>query len=130
MDIFAAYATDESKEQNGAWFEIGDARFLIARSNNRNYARALGKAVEQNQKVLDQKNDEADALSDRIMTNVLAETILLGWEGVKFKGKPLAYSIDNAKKVLAIRDFRVEIMKRADEFDAYRLEKDAEAEKN
>jgi hypothetical protein len=130
MDIFAQYATDASLENNGTWQELGDAKFLVARTGNRKYVQALSAAVEKNQKLLDAKGEAADTLSDKIMVDVLASTILLGWEGVSFKGQPLDYSVDNAKTLLAIRDFRREIVKLADSIDGYRAKLEEEQVKN
>lgn len=130
MDIFATYATDESKENDGAWFEIGDAEFLIARAGNRKYVKALTREIEKHQKPLDRKDEAADKLSDKIMVDVLAETILLDWRGVERGGKDFPYSKDNAKAALALKDFRREVVKCADDFAAYRAEQEAETEKN
>jgi hypothetical protein len=120
LDIFAAYAMDENAEINGVWQPLGDAEFLIARANNRNFARALAARVEKEQEKLDRQDEAADKLSDEIWASVYAETVLLDWRGVTYKGKPLPYSKANACKVLAHRDFRREITKLAESLDAYR----------
>lgn len=130
LDIFAAYATDESLENNGTWMELGGAEFLIARSGNRKYARSLTKDVNRHQKTLDLKNDAADDLSVLIMIDTMAETVLLDWKNVGYKGKKLPYSKDNAKMLLAVKDFRVQIMKLADDVDAYRVKVEEEQAKN
>lgn len=130
MDIFSTYAVDETKEQSGTWMEVGDSKFLVARAGNKGYIKMLGKEVERNQKALDRKDDAADALSDKIMIDVLAATILLGWENVSFKGKDLEYSKDNAKMLLGFKEFRREIMKLADDFNAFKAEQEAEEVKN
>ena len=120
LDIFAEYATNDSLENDGTWMEVGDAKFLIARSGNKSYARKLTKAVERHKKQLDRKDDAADKLSDDIMIGVIAETVLLGWEGVAYKGEALPYTVDNAKMLLGIKDFRRQIMELADDFDAFK----------
>lgn len=130
MDIFAAYAVDENLEVNGTWMEVGDAKFLVARSGNKNYVKALSKAVERNRKALNRRDDEADKLSDKLMAEVIAKTILLGWEGVKYQGKPLEYNAENAVMVLKHPEFRKEIMQLADDFDQFKAQKEAEEEKN
>lgn len=127
FDVFAEYATDTALENEGTWMELGEAKFLIARSGNKNYTRQLTRAVERHKKLLDRKDDAADKLSDEIMVNVLAETVLLGWEGVAFKGEALPYSVDNAKKLLGIKDFRRQIMELADDFDAFKVAMEKEA---
>jgi hypothetical protein len=119
VDIFATYAVDEDKELNGAEVSIGDAKFTIARAGNKNYVKLLQKEVEKNQKALDAKDDSADKLSDRIMIDVIAETVLLGWEGVTYKGQPFEYSKTNARELLSHKEFRREIMKRSDDFSSF-----------
>jgi hypothetical protein len=130
MDIFATYATDTAAEAEGVWVEIGDAKFLVARSGNPAYSKKLSRLYERNRKLLDMKDDNADALSERLMVEVLAETILLGWEGVQFKGADLTYSVDNAKMLLGIKDFRAQISKAAEDFEAYKVKQEADEVKN
>lgn len=130
MDIFATYAINEDTENKGTWMEVGDAKFLVARAGNRAYAKLLSKEVERNQKALDRKDDAADTLSEKIMVKVLAKTILLGWEGVQYQGADMVYSFDNAVMLLQHKEFRREIIKLADDFDAFKLVKEEDDEKN
>jgi len=130
VDIFNTYAVDEAKELNGTLMPVGDAKFLVARAGNKAYIKMLSKEVERNQKALDMKDDNADALSDRIMIDVMAKTILLGWENVEFQGKPLEYSEENAKMVLGHKEFRREIAKLSDDFSAFKAAKEEEDVKN
>lgn len=130
MDIFATYAVNEDLENNGTWVEMGDARFLVARAGNKAYSKLFTREYERNQRALDRKDAAADELADKMMAKVIAKTILLGWENVKFKGEPLEYSVANAEMLLAFRDFRRDVMKMADDFDAYKAVKAEEDEKN
>jgi hypothetical protein len=130
LDIFEAYATDETAEVNGTWQQLNGADFLVARAGNRNYAKKLTDLVERNQKALDRKDEAADKLSDQIMIDVLAETILLGWKNVSFKGKELPYSVANAKTLLAVKDFRREVLKMADDVAQFRAKLEEEQAKN
>lgn len=127
LDIFAQFATDETLEENGTWFQIGGgARLLVARSGNRKYAKLLTKEVERNKKALDLNDDAADKLSEEIMISVLAETILLGWEDISFKGEVLEYNVANAKKLLAVKDFRKAIAQFADDVSAFKFKETEE----
>lgn len=120
IDIFAKFATDESLETNGTWRDLGGGtRVLVARSGNRAYARMLAKLYEQHRAVLDAADDVADRKSDQIMAEVVAKTILLGWESVLYKGKHLEYSVENATMLLAHKDFRRTIMNLAEDQEAY-----------
>lgn len=127
LDIFAQYATDETLEENGTWFPVGGgARVLVARSGNRKYGKMLTKEVERNKKALDLNDDAADKLSEEIMIAVIADTILLGWEDVTFKGKALEYNPANARKLLAIKDFRKAVAQFADDVSAFKFKETEE----
>lgn len=136
LDIFAQFATDESLENNGTWFPIGaDTEILVARVGNRAYSKMLSKEVERNRKALDLNDEAADNLSDSIMINVMAETLLLGWrtkingefkEVLGFKKKELAYNKENAKEVLSVKDFRKLVAEKAGDSEAYRVKLEEE----
>ena len=125
LDLFSQFASDENLENNGAWQDIGgDSKLLVARAGNRKYAKLLTKLVEKNKRVLDGNDDAADAKSDEIMVQVIAETLLLGWEGITYKGKELPYSIANAKLVLGMKEFRKVVAKLAEDQDAYKVQEE------
>lgn len=130
FDIFNEYATDESLENEGTWVPHNGAKFLIGRVGNRKYSKLLAQEVGKNEKLLDKKDDAADALSDQIMINVMANSLLLGWEGVAFKGAPLEYSKANAETLLAVKDFRRLVGKWSEDFNLFRVKQEAEAAKN
>lgn len=125
MDVFKLYATDEAKEKTGVWKGLGGkSKILIARSGNRDYARLFSKLVEQSTDALSTKDDAADAEADKIVIEVIAKTILLGWEGMEYDGAPIEYSFENAKKLLALKDFRKLVMKHADDIENFLLAKE------
>lgn len=127
-DVFAELATDLTLETEGTWRNLGKgARLLVARANNKAYAKLLAKSVERNQQALDADDDAANDLSDEIMIDVIAQTVLLGWEGISFKGADMPYSVENAKKLLAVKDFRARVMGFSNDFEAYRLKAEAAA---
>lgn len=133
LNIFKKYATDEAAESNGTWINLGDgAEVLVARLGNKAYGKMLGKEFQANKRILDlgEDSEEADAKSNEIMANVLAETILLDWKGVEGEdGKPMEYNKDNARKVLGLKEFRAEIMRLAGDVENYRLKQIADAKK-
>lgn len=128
FDFFSSYATDENLENNGTQFPFNGGSLLIARAGNRAYSKALTAAVEARRIELDA--DESGKVSDEIMADVMARTILLGWTGpvvdgvqtsFKFKGADITYSIDNAKALLAMREFRKQVAALSDQMDAYKV---------
>lgn len=133
VNLFAAYATNEKLEIDGTIMPLRGVNFTIARSGNRAYGKLLSKLYNQFQTVLDGKDEAADKKSDEIMIEVIATTILRGWEGkviVEEGGKPVEYSIDNAKKLLKLKDFRADVMRMAEGREAFLLKKVDEQEKN
>lgn len=128
FDFFSAYATDENLENNGTQFPFNGGFLLIARAGNRAYSKALTAAVESRRVELDA--DDSGKVSDEIMTDVMARTILLGWTGpvvdgvqtaFQFKGADLTYSTDSAKTLLAMREFRKAVAALSDQMDAYKV---------
>jgi hypothetical protein len=126
MDIFSAFATDEKREVEGAWFEVpgGDARIKVARSSNQRYAQAVVKAYEKYKNA--PKNPHTERQQEADYTRLLAQYILVDWENVSFQGQELPYSVPSAEKLLSIRDFRVFVQKCSDDFDAFRVEQETE----
>lgn len=131
LDVFEVYATDEKLENEGTWRTIGGgAKLLIARAGNRAYSKMLTRLVNENQRDLDLNDEDAAALSDSIMRQVLAKTVLLGWENVGNKGAPMTYSVENADTLLAVKDFRALVSRLANEAEAYKLAKVAQVGKS
>lgn len=125
FDVFQELATDSNLEENGAVFPLGGgATVLVARSDNKAYGKALTKAMEKYKSQLDMEDDAADALSEQIMIDVIARTILLGWSNLSFKGEPLDYSVANAKKLLSVKEFRRRVMAFSNTFEAYKLKEE------
>ena len=132
IDLFSEFGTDTKAEEDGVWEEYADGvAFLIARSNNKKYARLITKAFEKNKRLLEAKNDAAEAKSEEIIVDVSARALLLGWRGdLQWKGEPMEYSLENAKTLLAVKDFRRWIFERAEDIDRYKtVKKDADSEK-
>lgn len=132
-DVFAECATDPVLENEGVWRDVGKkGRIKVARANNRAYSKLLNRLASENQEVLDRKNpdgtatDEADAKSDQIMIECYARTILLGFEGLGYQGKPIEYSVDNAKKLLSHSEFMGLVSRKANEFDAYKAKQEVD----
>ena len=137
MDIYRVFATDPALEQEGKWFDFGGGvRFKIARAHNPTYTRILNKLYEAFKHVLDLKDTpeqqrEAADRSHKIMAEVMAKSVLLGWEGpVAFKGEMLTYSVTNAEKLLLVKDFQEWVAKRSADYQNYRHEVEQADAKN
>lgn len=123
MDIFKTYATDEKLENEGVLIPIGNAKFMVARSGNKAYVKALSTFMERNEKLLGTKGDESEEAYLKGLIEIMADTVLLDWEGVEFDGEPLPYNRENAIRVLSIKDFRREIQRQAEDIENFKAKK-------
>jgi hypothetical protein len=132
VDIFSAFAVDEKAELEGRWVEYGDGvSFLVARSGNSKYNRLLSSQYKRNKVALEAKGAAAEALSDALMVEVMAKTILLDWKGeLTLKGEKLEYNLENAKRVLAFKDFRRYISSLSEDFESFKAEQEEDEAKN
>lgn len=127
MDIFSQFATDETLEMNGRWIQLdANSRIRVARENNDNYQKAFREKWNANEAALQVGDAHADEIARGIFLDVLAETILVGWEGLTYKGKAIKYSVENAKKLLAHKDFRKLVETSAADFAGYRAKLEEE----
>jgi len=137
LDIFAEYATDEALENNGTIFPLArGASLLIARAGNRRYSRGISAAVdlkrvelEAGPNATEAALDAAAVVSDEIFVEVMADTILLGWNKLAFKGKELEYSPENARMMLRIKDFRKLVAGLSERVEAFKVKAEVEAGK-
>jgi transposase-like protein len=127
MDIFDQFAANTDIEENGLEVEIGINTFItVARSGNKKYTRILTKLYETHRHELDQKGPDAEYRADQITIETMAKAVLLGWRGITFKGQPMEYSLENARTLLAVKDFRLLVNKHADNFQNFRAVKEEE----
>jgi hypothetical protein len=132
FDVFKVYATDEKKENEGVEVQLGGgASITVARMHNPNFSKCILAEHEKHKAVLDAlPEDEKKKLDEEIMCRVLAESILVGFKGLGYKGKATPYSKDNAIKHLMVKDFRVKVVEEASKLDNYRaVMEDADAKK-
>lgn len=125
MSLYTMFASDEVIEKDGVLLRYGDNRLLIARAGgaNRKFAEIFREKAKPYRYAIDhQQIDEDD--STRLMAEVYAETVVLGWESVvrdketnevvlDGKGKPklqkkimdkegklMSFSVENCTKLL------------------------------
>lgn len=133
MDLFSTFATDEKLEIEGRWVPFDTkTSFKIARAYNKHFSRLFTRLYNSNKLAIQSKGKEAEELSERIMCEVMAKTILLDWKGpVAIKGEDLGtYSVEAAQKALMLKGFREWVQAQADEVSAYKVEQDEEDSKN
>ena len=134
VDLFAQFATDDVREEQG--FETlipgcGPTMFRVARVNNKGYLKLFQKLYKKAEAVIKAGGDAADKKSEEVFVDVMASTILLGWDGaIGFKGESLVYSKENAKKLLGMKEFRAAVTKISEDVENFKAVQEAEEEKN
>jgi len=127
MDIFESFATDEVAELEGRWFPLTKtAKVLVARTGNANYLKALRQRMKDAQIDSEDESAENEALVTSLIVETMAESILLGWKGLQYKGQELAYSKGNAKMLLEVKGFRKRINDISDKLESFRVRDEAE----
>lgn len=124
MDVFKAYATDKAKETKGVKFELPEegASLQIASTNSAEFQKELAKISATLRKAR-QNNDDA---SEKAVVQLYAKHILVGWEGLTFKGEPLQYNRPNAEILLDMGEFFALVNEFAGDADNYRHESEEE----
>jgi len=86
-------------EQAGKWFEWDDSRLLIASINSQRFQDVLQIKRAPYKAQIRRNSMNADT-AERLATEAMAETILLGWENVTEAGKPIEFSAAAAKEMM------------------------------
>ena len=123
-DLLALFGTDITRETEGVWNTLAPGvRVKIARWDNPRMQRALEREMEPFRDQIDAGTLDPD--DDRkIIANVMAEAIVMDWEGVEVDGEEIPCKKEDVAKVLAdprLRDFMAQIQLRAKQAEKYRL---------
>lgn len=130
-DLKKLYKTDEVKETNGTWENLGDGiQVLVARWGNKNFNRVMEGMMKPHQHSL-RNNNLPDDVASEIISKVMAKTILLGWEGIEEDSVTVVYSQKEALRLLTeYKDFKGRIQGIAQSMEIFKTQEDEETEKN
>jgi len=91
---------DVDRQANGVWVDIDDETSLcVARMNNPDFNR-LVERLSKPYRYGFRKGLLEDEKANEILEKVLAETVLVGWRGLKRDGVEIEYSAEEAYKIL------------------------------
>ncbi len=91
---------DDKIEREGRWVDYDDeTSFLIARWMNPTHKAYVQRAVKPYLR-RHRRSELPQDVADRIEAQAMAETILLGWKGLKQRGEDLPYSKGEALRLL------------------------------
>lgn len=99
---------DLSAAEQGVEIEIGDGAFItVGRWGSQRFKAAVQKyagnklsAIQQRARMSRKARSKQDEEAARIMAQIIADSILLGWRGITEGGRELSYSFDEAVRVL------------------------------
>ena len=130
MDIENAFADPEA-EKEGVWIDYrGGSKIKIARLGNSKFRRLQSAKLKPHLRKY-REGTLDDELETNILCEVIAKTVLLGWEGFDKGGKPLKYSEKAATDLLIEHmDFRNDIVDLATKEENFFAEVVEDAEKN
>ena len=130
MDIGKAFA-DTQMEKEGAWVDYrDDSKVKIARVGTPNFQRVYESRLKPHRRK-QRDGTLSGEVETKILCNVIAETVLLDWEGFKQDGKEFKYSKAAALELLTEHiDFRNEIVELATAEATFHAEFSEESEKN
>lgn len=98
---FKSFATDSNAEEKGIKVPLGPGTsIIVARMGNRSFVNAR-KTKMRPYEALDRFGKVPEEVQDQILRELIAETVLLGWEGFTENGEPVPYSRENALRVLS-----------------------------
>lgn len=103
MNLYQMFQTNQQHEQDGIVLDYGQAgKIRIARSggSNTKFSRALSERFKPYRRQFD-NGTLPDDVANRIMIDVYADAVILGWEGVTGQsGLPLEFSRSNVVQLL------------------------------
>lgn len=127
------FGTDQSLEVSGITLDYGEIQIRIARAGgaNKRYAKVLEKLSRPMRRAIETETITRKA-SDKILHRVYAETVVLGWEGVKDDdGNEIAFSVEACIKFFEdLPDFFTDIRQQADKSALFRVMELEEDSKN
>lgn len=135
MSFYNTFETDKNLE-NGAGVVLdygvsGKIKIHRAGGFNQKYARVASAKLKPYARQLQTGTSDPDVIK-RVMAEIYAEAVIIGWEGVKDKkGKALPYSKENVVKLmLDLPDLFEEIQKQAENLSNFRSEQLEDDAKN
>ena len=136
-NIHAIFATDKSKEEDGAWVEVNGlyglkikVRRLKSDASMKAYERIVTEVYGEGK--LRKPSDLTAHDHTEIMKRQLAEAVLIDWMNLRDTetGEEIPYDAETALELMDIDDFREFVYQAASDRDAFRTAADAEAEGN
>ncbi len=133
MNPYDLFKTDTKMEQDGIVLDYGEFSITIARAgkSNAKFRGLLSTTLKKHRRKIDQ-DTLSDDLSDKIMIEIYADSIILGWANFTGPdGKAMVFDRENVIKAMTdLPDLFADISEQANQASNFRAEQLADAEKN
>lgn len=131
--IYDFYDSDQDRELNGVWVDIGPSKFKIARSGGANtpFKKYVAKKFKPYQSAI-ANGTMPPELADKLSREAFVETCLHGWESVTDRGgKAVEFSKEAAHKLLEeLPNLFAELLKASDDLSRFQRQNQEDAAKN
>jgi tRNA splicing endonuclease len=136
-NIHTIFSTDKKLEEDGAWVEVNGlyglkikVRRLRSDASLKAYERLVRETYGEG-KLRTPKDINPDQSLD-ILKQQLAEAVLIDWQNLRDteSGELIPYSVETARELMDINDFREFVYQAANERDTFRDKANADAEGN
>lgn len=95
------FMADPDLEENGVDVPLADGVTIkLARWGNKRFNALFKKLIAPHRHLLRAQQEIPEAVMTDIMIRTMAHTIILGWSGVLYQGKPMEFSPENAATLL------------------------------
>ena len=95
------FKSDVEKVENGTWIDLGDGLHIcVARTGNKKSVAMFNKLTKPYRQMIERGTMPDDKYRE-LNVKIVAETILLGWEGLFDKGTEVPYSPEKAAEILS-----------------------------
>lgn len=121
MVRLSALETDKTRENEGVWTTLPNGvRLKVGRSGSERWKEEYAKIHREGTRGYRQ-GKVPDELLEKVVMEAMARTILLGWENIEDDdGQPIPYSLENARKLLAVREIRDDVTALSQENELFR----------
>jgi len=125
MNLYQQFSTNDGMEKGGIDLAYGDVKIRVARAGGSNHK--YGKSITERMKPFKRAYETgtlSDEDSDKIMREVYADSIILGWENVTDKdGNYLEFNRENCIKLMSdLPELFRDIMAQSQKVANYRIE--------
>ena len=136
-NVHAIFATDKAREEDGAWVEVNGfygLKIKVRRFRSDASMKAYERIVRETfgDGKLRKPSDLTNEQSTDMLKAQLAEGVLIDWTNLRDSetGEEIPYSVEIARELMDITDFREFVYQAANERDTFRELADKEAEGN